>query len=423
MFGLRQVSALVLTSVLSASAFAAGYEKNILWSGRHAGVGGTSAAWASGGEALVFNPAGLATEQGKREVVGNISIISSQYKAPVVTDNSSMSSARKNSIVPAVFYGANPTEKLGYGIGLYASGGTTVEYKGIDLSTLGNSNRPDLKTELTAIEASVGAGYKVMPGLKVGAAYRFGIIEAELSSLTPIGGANVVQGSIQDIKGTQHGFRTGVQWAPEGKNYGLGLVYRSPLHFEASGDLSANLLSASASTPLTTSGRSTIKTIMPAQFNFGGYYNIVPDVWRAHAEYVWTQYSRNQTLDIGGTVTLPGPATVQVADINQRWRDQHNIRIGGEYLKCKYPIRFGYIWNSGVENPSFARSIFAAPGKANSFTLGTGRSTDKWDFNVATEYTVAKADNAVVTTSALTARSGKYTTSAVSLHTGVVYKF
>lgn len=424
MFGLRQFTTLILISVLSASAFAAGYEKNILWSGRHGGVAGVGAAWSSGAEALYYNPAGLVTEEGKQQATFNLSPTTSLYKAPVVNNDAVIESEREFYAVPALFYSRNMGDKMAVGAGIYVAGGSRVKYTNLDLTSVMSNYtiREELKSEFAAYEISFGGAYKVMPGLKVGAAYRFGMVSAEFSQLANLGGGNGLKVSVTDLSGSQHGFRMGAQYAPEGKPFGLGINYRSPMHLKLKGDIAGSINGSTAG--VTDSGDANLKTIFPQQLSVGGFYDVMPEALRAHAEYVWTNYSRNQFIDVGGSVTIPGPATIPLT-VTQKWRDQHNVRLAGEYLKTKYPIRAGYVWSSGVENPAIASAIFAAPGVAHTFTVGTGRGNEKWDFNIAGEYIYAERDKANVDAAEndVGNRNGRYYTGAYAIHTGVTYKF
>lgn len=423
MFNFHQFTALMLTSLLSASALAAGYEKNIMWSGYHGGVAGAGAAFTSGAEAIFYNPAGLVTDEGKAQVTFNLSPTTSSYEAPVVLNDAQRTSEREYYAVPALLYSRNLSDKIGIGAGVYVAGGSRVEYKDLDLTPAYTNyvTRETLKSEISAYEFSLGAAYKVMRGLKVGLAYRFGLVDANFNTFSNLGGGNGLKVDVSDLSGSQHGFRFGAQYAPEGKPFGFGITYRSPLHLKLKGDISGSI---NGNTPVTDSGDANLKTIFPQQVSIGSFYDVMPEMLRAHAEYVWTQYSRNQFIDVGGSVTLPGPTVVPLS-LDQKWRDQHNIRLAGEYLKSKYPIRAGYVWSSGVENPAVASAIFAAPGVAHTFTVGTGRGNEKWDFNIAGEYIFAERDKAAVDAAQndVGNRNGKYNTSAYAIHTGVTYKF
>jgi long-subunit fatty acid transport protein len=420
---IRQFSTLILASVLSASAFAAGYEKNIMWSGRHGGVAGAGAAWAMGPEALYYNPAGILTKAGDRSATANVSLVTSQFKAPVTTTSGTVDAEREYYAVPAFFYGASPTDKFGYAVGLYAAGGSRAHFGNVNVGVAGYT--PTLKSEIDAVELSVGGGYEVMNDLKVGAAYRFGLVSAAFSSAAIVGGGpTVLVVDVNKLEGHQQGFRLGAQYAPEGKRYGAGISYRSPLHLSLGGDAKAEVRGGAT---MDGSAPVTVKTIFPTQISTGFFYDVVPEAWRAHLEHVWTQYSRNQKLVVDG-FAIPAALGIgtDVPDIEQHWRDQHNIRVAGEYLKSKYPIRFGYVWSSGVENSRYARAIFAAPSVAHTFTVGTGRGNEKWDFNVAAEYIMVEADANPIPPAAGTAvgsNTGHYETDAISLHTGVTYKF
>lgn len=428
MFNLRQVAAVVLTTALSASAFAAGYEKNILWSGRHAGVAGTGAAWASGPEALYFNPAGLVTKQGDRSIVVDISPTMSQFKAPVVQDNVQQSGSTDYYAPFALFYQSTPSDKFGYGAGIYVGGGSKATYGELDLSSQGTyTMKPTLYSNLAEIEASLGAAYNVSSALKVGAAYRFAMINAAFSSAQSLvlpGPTNAVAVvDLQDLKGTAHSFRVGAQFHPEQAPYGVGVSVRAGMNVAVAGTSAPQLEASGGGMQSITGGGVTVHTTLPAQVSAGGYYDIKPDEWRAHLEYVWTQYSKVKTVGIDGTTTTAF-GTADIADLTQNWKDQHSVRVAGEYMKTKYPVRFGYAYTTNVENPDYPKAIFFAPSPTHTITIGTGRGTDdgKWMYDLAADYNWAsKSTNQAA--SDIGSRRGSYETMTAAIHAGVSYKF
>lgn len=430
MFNLRQAFALIITTALvvfsGASAFAAGYEKNILWSGRHAGVAGTGAAWATGPEALYYNPAGLVTDKVSRSITVDISPTMSQFKAPVVQNDQQISAATDYYAPFALFYNSTPTEKFGYGAGFYVGGGAKATYGELDFTSLGSTAafKPTLYSSLAETEASLGAAYKVSSCLKVGAAYRFEMINAAFSSASNAGGAPVVM-DFHDLKGNASSFRLGAQVHPESAPWAAGVSVRAGTNIKITGTnvVRANLALAGGDIA-SSGGDVAVHTTLPAQVTTGGYYDIKPEEWRAHFEYVWTQYSKVQTVGIDGSAQVGATPIADIPDLVQKWKDQHSIRLAAEYMKSKYPVRFGYAYTTNVENPDYPKAIFSAPGPTHTLTLGTGRGTadGKWMFDLAGDYNFA-SKSATPITSDIGARQGDYNTTVAAVHTGVTYNF
>ncbi len=118
-------------------------------------------------------------------------------------------------------------------------------------------------------------------------------------------------------------------------------------------------------------------------------------MFNVFGEYVWTQYSKVEHVTLDGRLKTANSA-VNVADapdLEFRWKDQHQVKLGGEYMGLMMPIRVGYIWTSQVTNDEFARASFVAPANANTFTLGTGYAfNEKMSLDGALDYTVLKGE-------------------------------
>lgn len=423
------ILALGISAIASQNAFATGYEKSVNWSGRYSSVAGIGQ-MAQGAEALYFNPAGLAGNKGQ-EVSFNLSPTSATETAPLTGNNTSTTTDNSVQPIYGLLYNYNITPEIGIGVGTYIGAGASVVYDNVSFPT--SSMYTKFNGTIIDQEYSVGVGYQVMPGLKIGAAWRGSKVTGELASgkstsVPSIGGTLYTYfDNAQLSSDLIHSWRLGVQYAPE-KNWGIGLDYRSAVYFTAKGFTQAtyrvvggvyNGLNGNISTDNITTATSSI----PQQLSFGGFCEISP-VWKAYAGLDWTQYSQNQAINLGGWYKNPlTSARTQLPDIQQQQNDQYSWRIAGEYMGFNWPVRFGYVYQNRSENPEVARGTLWAPGVNQALVVGTGHQViENLKVDLGVEYSWASATVSSTTQSGDT-NLGDYTTTAYALHTGLTYNF
>ena len=409
------------------NAFAAGYEKTVLWSGKYGGIAGITAGNAQGADALAFNPAGILTAKTGQELSSNLSVVQSQFKGPIGSDNV-QNTGDTTYVAPFSFiYSATVNEKLAFAIGGYTAGGAKAEYNAVTFPMSGTTNNAlsgVVKTDLAIQEIAAGVAYKPMDKLKIGASWRVAMARANFASVVPNSGNTQVQNvEFSNLKDTQWtGYRLGAQWEEE--TWGVGLAYRSEMLFNASGDAAGKVGIGSGTTAtLTSPGGATLSTALPMQISVGGWYDVSPKIWRAFAEYNFTNYSRVDVIGISGSGTVAGTTTA-FPNLRMNWLDQHNVRLAGEYLGTVVPVRFGYAWTSQVTSTDYARATFTPPGQAHTFTAGTGMDFMEGTLrtNAGLDYTMSSGAGSSPKPSE-GVRSGDYSVSALSLHLGVAYMF
>lgn len=414
--------AVITATVTFASQFAsaAGYEKNIMWSGRAGGQGGASLSVVEGSEALYWNPAGLVSSRVGQDVSLNVSPTQAQFQGSISADQENRSSDQQTSFPFGLIYGATLNEKWGFGVGGYVSGGTSATYENVPFTSY--SLRPEVKSDLQLVEIAAGVGYRVNEQWRLGAAWRAALVNADFSSAGP-NAANtaLVATQFKDLEAQEFtGFKVGAQYIPS-EVWGLGLSVRTAIEFEAEGDAAVQIQApAQAPTGAFTSrtGTAKIKSTFPLQANIGGHWNVVPDAWRAYLEYGYTQYSEVEQLEI--TTAVPGiPAQ---STIPQNWDDQHHVRLAGEFLGMSWPVRFGYVFTSQVVPEADARATFSAPGIGHTLTVGTGHKfmEDMLRFDAGLEHSWITGD---VGNNVTPAVGGKYETVGTALHLGLAYLF
>lgn len=393
------------------TASSAGFEKGILWSGRFAGVANAATSIVAGSESLFFNPAGLARTDGI-SFSANLSPTYSEFSAPITVANSPITSNREGFLPFGILASYQLTEKLGVGIGYYVSGGNRAEYPNVSFpSNLGNAT---YRANLNIQEASIGAGYEIIDGLRVGASYRVIHVSGELSYATVMtnNGLTGIYGiNLTDLGATRwNGFRVGAQYAPKDSIWGLGGQWRSSVDFTADGTGKTTFSNAT-----TASGNTGVSSTFPDQLSVGTYVDPVKDQIRVLAEYVFTQYQKNKIIPI----TLPGRSSK--LDLPLNWNNMNNLRIGVEYKGIpNWPLRAGYIFTSQVVPNSSPSPLFSTPGSANTLVAGIGATLIPGitgDF--AFEYSWAKGTvNNTDVNSQFATRVGDYSLNEFAFHFG-----
>jgi long-subunit fatty acid transport protein len=417
-----KLMALAAVSVpfVAGQAFAAGYEKSIMWGGRTAGVAGISTPYIMGSQALYFNPAGLVSDNVGQDVSFNISPNWSQFEGPINDNNDVVKSKQQMTTPFGLIYGATLNDKIGFGVGGFVSGGSKAVYENVDFTGPFAAFSSDVKTDLVIAEFSAGVGYKVNEALKLGAAYRYTFASANFA-LANRGSGTIASVKLTDLKDEDtSGFRVGAQYKATDRML-VGLTYRSSVDFEAKGKMAYSIFGSISQDDVDASA----KTTLPQQVTLGVQHNY--ETWRALAEYAWTEYSKVQNI----TISAPGATAplLRAVEVQQEWKDQHNIRLGGEYLAMVWPIRVGYGWTSQVTNTDYPRASFTPPGQAHTLTLGTGMTWDVMgmplQYDIAGEYTMASGTGGTAEAGDTTDnfRKGDYSATSYGVHVGLTYAF
>ncbi|HVK60768.1 MAG TPA: outer membrane protein transport protein [Bdellovibrionales bacterium] len=422
----RLTAVTVFTLVSAQQAFAAGYEKSIMFGGHSGAFAGIATPWISGSQSLYFNPAGLVKSESGQDISFDISPTRSQFQGPINNANAEVKSEPQVTTPFGLMYGNSINDKFGFGVGYFVSGGSKAVYDNIEFGAFGND--ADVKTDLTITEASLGAAYQIMPGLRIGAAYRMVIAEADFAFVQrAAGGLALINAKLTDLKDSNSsGFRFGAQWDVSEATK-LGFNYRSEVDLSASGRISGDVFTPGAD-GIVSGADATASTTFPQQATLG-VQQMFGEFWKGLAEYAWTQYSKVDKISVDTETTAGGFPLVD-PELIQDWKDQHNIRLAAEYAGFMLPIRFGYGWTSQVTNSDFARASFTAPGPAHTLTAGTGYAIDfgngqNLEMNGALEYTRTQGDGNGAAAGEATGdiRTGQHTTTATALHLGVAYLF
>ncbi|MDR3606815.1 MAG: hypothetical protein P4M08_05460 [Oligoflexia bacterium] len=408
-----------LATLTSGVAFGAGFEKNILFSGKYAGRAGTGVSDARGAEALFFNPAGLASGTPGIEATGDFSPTWAKFTAPLTQSGVGVNGNTTYDSLYGAFASYNINEHWGFGVGSYAGAGAHAEYDGATLSYPGlGTVTNDVKARIYDTEASIGTGMEILPGLRLGAAWRATHVSATLNQLQATT-SSIASVSFNDLGVWRYnGFRLGAQYTNPDNTWGLGVTWRTAVNFNTAGNVSGTVSSAlTGGTPTAVASTpATLGSTLPSQVTVGGNYQLMPKTLKGFLEYVWTNYSTDQQLSVGGVFagqTLPN----QVLGFT----NQSNIRLGFECTAVpNWVFRAGYVWTSQVTPNVPANPVLEPPAHADTITVGAGTTliADLLEVNGAFEYDWVDGSG----TSAQ-AIAGEYSAKSYDLHLGATVRF
>lgn len=448
----------VVLFFISAVAFGAGYEKTVLWGGKYSGVGGAGSAGIKGSDSIFYNPAGLMNSGEIGDIVFNLSNTSSQFKGPVVpvanvlmapnpspgvptsvaftNAGKQETSKSASTVVPGVTYSMKLNDNWAYGIGYYAIGGTRAVYEDVDFAP--RNYKAKVASEISISEFAAGMAYKANENLRFGLALRYTMTDAAFSSVgyvpatAPFASSQgaITNVELKDIKSAVlDSVRLGVQYDVSEMTK-IGLTIRTETKVSTTGKASgtANVCTTScqANTTLTISEvDAKVETVLPMAINLGVEHKL-SDAWTLFGELVHTNYAKIEKVDIDGTITV-GATAAALPDIDQKWKDQLNVKVGAEYAGMAWPVRFGYVHTSAVSNTEYARASFIAPAASATYTLGTGSvfkiGESNLDFNIAFDYTTIKGDSSDASPQPLYTVKGSFEASSTGIHTGFGYRF
>ena len=430
---LALLMAATLPGLIIDQANAAGFEKNVFWGAREAGVAGIGSPSTTGSKALYFNPAGLAQDEPSHQISLDVSPTWSQFRGPINYQNEEAASTTSLTTPFGLMYGGAVDSQLGWGVGFYASGGNRAVYEDVPFSGT-DAQKANVKTSLTITEVAAGIGYRVTDNLKIGAAWRGVMGNADVAFVSPLSDSpstsTFVNLEVNGLKATNFtGFKLGAQYKFNEKT-SLGLTYRSEVTLKGDGTYGGKL-SAGSVFPIDEKS-ATGEIIFPMAINLGLQHEY--EQWRALAEYVWTQYSRVSEIVFEQAATANnGAIPLGSPRLKTNWKDQHSIKLGGEYFGMAWPIRFGYVWTSQVTDAPYARATFTPPGMSHTFTLGTGQDFTVGDrplrFDTAVDYTFSSGDGEgasagqPATATGSTTRAGTYKATSYAIHLGLSYAF
>jgi long-chain fatty acid transport protein len=386
-------------------ACAAGFALNEMSAGAIGTAFAGVAATAEDASTIFYNPAGLARMSGRQFLA-----VGSGVKPAVQFSNAGSTSAARTpatggdggdaggwSFVPALFYAADLTPALRWGIAFQSPFGLKTSY---DEGWAGRYQA--LKSELKTYNFNPTLSYKLNETWSLGAGVSAEYADVELSRAIDFGSACVgslgaancaragvlpqrADGRVKlDGSDWAFGFNLGVLYAPTPGSR-IGVAYRSRmLHTLSGGNANyqkpATLPAALAASRSFSDTGISADLDLPDTLNLSGYMDITPK-WALMADINWTNWSRFKELRVHFDNGAPDSV------LREDWQNTMRFGIGAHYryneawkLRAGYsyeqsPVKDGSLRTASV--PDASRRIAAIGAQYKSSTHST------WDFAYA----------------------------------------
>ena len=301
--------------------------------------GGAFTARASDASAVYFNPAALASHEGKEVMAGTTAIL--LHGGHFTSDATGASFDQvDNTTFPSYLYVTHrASRRFAWGAGLTFPSGLKTEwgpeFEGRFLSRMsslavmnGNVN----------VAASLGSGWSVAAGIDVAH-----VDVKELSrniDLTPLGFAGQEGFTKMDGKGTGVGWNAAARWARGA--WMAGASYRSKIEPDIEGSVTFEDIPAPVAA-LFPNGGASASLPLPASLAVG-LARTWGGVWETEFDAVWMGWSAFETLaiDLEKETQVGGNPVVQDVRQDESWDDAVSYRLGvARHLGSLHTLRLG----------------------------------------------------------------------------------
>jgi len=381
------VVALLVTIAVQLS-FASGFQLNE-HGARAMGQGGAFAARSSDLSAIYFNPAGLAYQKGLGAYLGGTMILPKTSFTNVSTSKLT-EMVSQTFLIPSVYLAYGMENGLAFGIGFYAPFGLGTEWP-----SNWEGRLVAVKTDLQNLAINPTIAYRVSDQFMVGVgmSYTFSKVGmtydiATYSSLAPPTPA-ATPGNIDlaDATGNGISFNVGAIYKPM-PELSIGASYRHSTKVDYEGKATFTNMQALASFFPGGTGKATIKA--PGQFFAGIAYDFTKDL-TLEADYQWIGWSTYDTLGVelpnGPNTPLAlgrGGAPLQTTSKSAKnWKDTYMIRVGGEYRISDLALRLGFIYDASGQPAQTVEPLLPDANRVEG-TIGLGyKFLGCWSIDVA----------------------------------------
>lgn len=408
------ITATFVVLVLCASmAVAGGFQINE-HGARATGMGGAFVARALDGSAIFFNAAGLGFQKGFNVLAGTTLIFPS-------TTFTATSTGTDYPMTSQIFYPSNLyatyalDEQWVFGLGVYSPYGLGTEW---DKDWVGRHFA--VKTDLQTFYINPTAAYKVNDQLSFGAGVSIVLGSAKIKyRVQPI---PTIDGTAS-LEGTGNGisFNVGAIYKPMEK-LSIGAAYRSLVKIEFSG--TATFTDMAALQSFFPGGDGSVTLPMPSILQAGAAYDISPALTvEADLQYTgWSSYDELAVTLADGPVSPYGILQKSQPPAVKKWEDVFMLRVGGEYkLDDKVSLRAGYIRDMTPQPPSKIEPMIPDANR-NDITVGGGYQFNE-NLHVDASFMMVLFEDRTAKATSKMSPPGTYKSSASLVSVNLGYKF
>jgi len=365
--------AFVATIFVTSLALAGGFQLNEVGA-RAMGMGGAFAAQSNDLSAMYFNPAGLATQMGFRASVGATMIMpSSSY---TTTAGASTDMVSQTFFPPNVYASYGLQNGLVFGVGFFAPFGLGTEWPA---GWVGRYYA--MKADIQDFVLNPTVAYKVNDKLLVGAGFSYMFSNVKLSynirtfsALPPIP-ANIspTDGSVTlDADGNSWGFDVGAIYKPL-PAMSVGASYRHSTEVTYEGTATFTSMQAVKDYFPGGTGQTAIK--FPNQVFTGISYQFTPSLL-VEFDFQWIGWSTYDTLSIilpsgPNFPYTPGKPLQASSKSPKSWYNATMLRLGGEYQYQAWAFRLGFIYDTTPQPSQYVEPILPDANRMEG-TIGLG---------------------------------------------------
>ncbi len=354
---------------------------------RATALGCAFTATADDGSALFYNAAGLSFQTG-RNVDVNIVGVAPQFKfAGHLTQGDALQTGKAESklyLVPGAYYTAKHSDKLAYGVGMYAPFGLGVVWKDPE-TWVGRRISHDVQIQTVyvtpAVSYMLGEGFALAVGADVATQH------LSLTKFTPEPqfGTNALESEITGRSKPNITPSLGMMLRPSPR-VSVGAMYHwgKTMKFE---DRTATLTNVQAegetwaAALLNGLGGSEQKLSselnLPSMMSLGVAATTKDGKLRVEGDYVYFGWRTFQALNLD----FDNNALDQL--IHFGYKDSWQARFGAEYtVDEKLRLQFGYVYDT-TPQPLKAVSPLLPDSNRNDYSLGFSYKTGSWDLNAS----------------------------------------
>ncbi len=357
-FRLSAVASIVLLGLNPTSTMAGAFSLFGEANGRNAGdFAAGAAADAEDASTLFYNPAGLVHLKGKQLVLGGTivkakSTLSDDAYLSLTTSGFSGSSvfsingldSTQTAVIPSFFYSKNVSNKLTWGVGVYAPFGLSTNW-----AESSNARYSATLSKLEVINVAPALGVKINRKLSFGAALDIQLGTVDFNSVGGVS-TSTISDSISTNHGTSVGFggHIGLMYQPTVSTR-LGLNYQSAImhQFYGKSTLVGMLADPNLTDPSYVSSTDSLFSdpiSMPAQITLSAMHQLTEKLTLG-STVAFTQWSVFESIGLNNVIGQEGIPMDKPIIVSENFRNTWRIAGGMKYQwtdKIKLRMGLGY---------------------------------------------------------------------------------